>query len=280
VLNRQRHSGFSGCRRNKEKMMKLFDSHCHLDDRTFEKDWSAVLERMAANDVAAALIAGINADRSAKGLALAEGHPGLYAAVGIHPHDASSCNTKVLSTLQNLAANPNVRAWGEIGLDFNRMYSPQDIQEKWFLQQLAIADELGLPLIFHERDSQGRLLELLDQHPHSRRTGVVHCFSGTNAELERYLEKGFYIGITGILTIQQRGRLLRSQVAMVPPERLLIETDAPYLTPAPQKNRHRRNEPAFVKSVLLKLADVTRTDVDTLADTIWDNTCRLFGISA
>jgi len=260
--------------------MKLFDSHCHLDDRTFEKDWSAVLERMAANDVAAALIAGINADRSAKGLALAEGRPGLYAAVGIHPHDASSCNTKVLSTLQNLAANPNVRAWGEIGLDFNRMYSPQDIQEKWFLQQLAIADELGLPLIFHERDSQGRLLELLDQHPHSRRTGVVHCFSGTNAELERYLEKGFYIGITGILTIQQRGRLLRSQVAMVPPERLLIETDAPYLTPAPQKNRHRRNEPAFVKSVLLKLADVTRTDVDTLADTIWDNTCRLFGISA
>jgi len=258
--------------------MKLFDSHCHLDDRTFKKDWSAVLERMAANDVKAALIAGINVDRSAKGLSLAEKHPELYAAVGIHPHDASSCSNAALSTLQSLASNPKVRAWGEIGLDFNRMYSPQAVQEKWFLKQLAIADELALPLIFHERDSQGRLLELLDQHPHARRTGVVHCFSGTHTELERYLEKGFYIGITGILTIQQRGRRLRSQVAMVPLERLLIETDAPYLTPAPQKNRHRRNEPAFVKSVLLKLAEITQTDAEALADTIWDNTCRLFGI--
>jgi len=258
--------------------MKLFDSHCHLDDRIFEKDWSAVLDRMAANNVAAALIAGINADRSAKGLALANEHPGLYAAVGVHPHDASRCTAKVLTTLQTLAANPKVRAWGEIGLDFNRMYSPQAVQEKWFVQQLKIADELGLPLIFHERDSQGRLLELLDQHPHSRRTGVVHCFSGTNAELERYLEMGLHIGITGILTIRKRGRRLRSQVALIPPERLLIETDAPYLTPAPQKNRYRRNEPAFVKSVLIKLAEITHTEVAALADKIWNNTCRLFGI--
>lgn len=158
------------------------------------------------------------------------------------------------------------------------MYSPHDVQERWFVRQLEIADELVLPLIFHERDSQGRLLALLDQHPNSRRSGVVHCFSGTDAELARYLEMGFYIGITGILTIQKRGRRLREQVAMIPAERLLIETDAPYLTPAPQKNRHRRNEPAFVKSVLLKLAEITNIEADTLADTVWDNTCRLFGV--
>lgn len=258
--------------------MKLFDSHCHLDDSIFTKDWSAVMERMAANGVKAALIAGINADRSTKGLALAQAYPGLYAAVGVHPHDASECDEKTLNILKSLAASPKVRAWGEIGLDFNRMYSPRDVQEKWFVRQLEIADDLGLPLIFHERDSLGRLLTLLDQNPNSRRFGVVHCFSGTNAELARYLEMGFYIGITGILTIQKRGRRLREQVAMIPPERLLIETDAPYLTPAPQKNRHRRNEPAFVKSVLLKLAEITNIEADTLADTVWDNTCRLFDV--
>jgi len=258
--------------------MKLFDSHCHLDDRAFEKDWSAVLERMAASDVEAAMIAGINAERSLRGLELAERHPGLYAAVGVHPHDASQCDEKMLNILKDLAANPKVSAWGEIGLDFNRMYSPRNIQEKWFIRQLEIADNLGLPLIFHERDSQGRLLALLDEHPNTQRTGVVHCFSGTDAELKRYLDMGFYIGITGILTIQKRGRRLREQVNMIPAERLLIETDAPYLTPAPQKNRHRRNEPAFVKSVLLKLAEVTHREAEALADTLWDNTCRLFGV--
>jgi len=258
--------------------MKLFDSHCHLDDSVFAKDWSAVMDRMAANDVKAALIAGINADRSTKGLALAQKNSGLYAAVGVHPHDASGCDEKTLTELKALAANPKVRAWGEIGLDFNRMYSPRNVQEKWFVRQLEIADELGLPLIFHERDSQGRLLELLDQNPNSRRAGVVHCFSGTDTELARYLEMGFYIGITGILTIQKRGRRLREQVSMIPSECILIETDAPYLTPAPQKNRHRRNEPAFVKSVLLKLAAITGTEAESMADTVWQNTCHLFGV--
>jgi TatD DNase family protein len=257
--------------------MKLFDSHCHLDDTAFEKGWPQVLERMAAQGVDAALIAGINLERSFKGLALAEKHPELYASVGVHPHDASGCSETALTTLAGLAGSPKVRAWGEIGLDFNRMYSPQAVQEKWFLRQLEIADSLGLPVILHERDSQGRLLELLHQRPNMTRSGVVHCFSGTNAELERYLKLGFYIGITGILTIQQRGRRLREQVSLIPKDRLLIETDAPYLTPAPQKNRHRRNEPAFVKSVLLKLAEVLSMEADPLADIIWTNTCTLFG---
>ena len=258
--------------------MKLFDSHCHLDDPTFEKDWPQVLERMAENGVNAAMIAGINLERSARALELAEAHTGFYASVGVHPHDAVDCSESVVDTLATLARNPRIRAWGEIGLDFNRMYSPREIQEKWFIRQLETADALNLPIIFHERDSQGRLLELLHNRPDTKRTGVVHCFSGTRAELERYLEMGFYIGITGIVTIQKRGRQLREQVGLIPSDRLLIETDAPYLTPAPQKNRHRRNEPAFVKSVLLKLADVLETDPERLADTIWDNTCSLFGV--
>ena len=258
--------------------MKLFDSHCHLDDPTFEKDWPQVLERMAENGVNAAMIAGINLDRSTRALELAEAHTGFYASVGVHPHDAADCSESVVNTLATLARNPKIRAWGEIGLDFNRMYSPREIQEKWFIRQLETADALNLPIIFHERDSQGRLLELLHHRPNANRTGVVHCFSGTHAELERYLEMGFYIGITGIVTIQKRGRQLRDQVGMIPPDRLLIETDAPYLTPAPQKNRHRRNEPAFVRSVLTKLADVLDTDPEILAGTLWDNTCTLFSV--
>lgn len=261
-------------------IMKLFDSHCHLDDSSFKKDWPLVLERMAANGVQAAMIAGINLESSARALALAEAHPGIYASVGVHPHDASECTEPVLNALADLAGNPKIKAWGEIGLDFNRMYSPQNVQEKWFSRQLETADALNLPVIFHERDSRGRLLELLDQRPHSQRTGVVHCFSGTDPELERYLEMGFYIGITGILTLKERGHQLRSQVAGIPLDRLLIETDAPYLTPAPQKNRHRRNEPAFVQSVLIKLAEILKTDLEFLADTLWENTCTLFDIRA
>ena len=143
--------------------MRLFDSHCHLDDAAFEKDWPQVLERMAAHDVRAAMIAGINLETSTKALALAETHPGIYAAAGVHPHDASQCNETVISALADLARNPKIRAWGEIGLDFNRMYSPRDDQEKWFIRQLETAEAHGLPLIIHERDSEGRLLELLGQ---------------------------------------------------------------------------------------------------------------------
>lgn len=256
--------------------MKLFDSHCHLDDPSFEKDWPKVLDRMSANNVHAAMIAGINLERSAKALALAENHDGLYVSVGVHPHDARDCNELIVSTLAGLAKNPKVRAWGEIGLDFNRMYAPREDQEKWFVRQIEAADALRLPIIFHERDSRGRFLELLRSQPKQERTGVVHCFSGTDAELASYLEMGFHIGITGIVTLQERGRQLREQVGRIPVDRILIETDAPYLVPAPQKNTHRRNEPAFVKAVLLKLAEIVASDPETLADTIWNNTCALF----
>ncbi len=260
--------------------MKLFDSHCHLDDPSFEQDWPQVLEHMSANGVNAAMIAGINLERSAKALELAEGQEGFYASVGVHPHDASLCSEAVISALGDLAQNPKVRAWGEIGLDFNRMYSPQDNQEIWFVRQLETAGTLNLPIIFHERDSRGRLLELLHNHPDRARAGVIHCFSGTDAELESYLKMGFYIGITGIVTLHKRGRQLRRQVSMIPVNRILIETDAPYLTPAPQKNRHRRNEPAFVKSVLLKLAEILDVVPEALAETIWSNTCSLFDVNS
>lgn len=259
--------------------MRIFDSHCHLDDKSFNSDLDAVIDRAHAAEVNAVMIAGINLQTSQKAIQIAKAHNGIYASIGVHPHDVNKCNTDIINALIKLSQESEVRAWGEIGLDFNRMYSPRHIQEKWFVQQLQTADELKLPLIFHERDSRGRLIELLNKHPNPKRKAVVHCFSGNETELETYLDMGFCIGITGIVTIKERGRTLRQMVPMIPAERLLVETDAPYLTPAPHKNKTRRNEPAFVRNVLLTLAEVRKENTEELANIIWHNTCRLFNLS-
>lgn len=259
--------------------MKLFDSHCHLDDRSFEADFEEMLQRAAAADVKGMLVVGIDRDTSERAVALANRYAGLYASVGVHPHDAQACSNAVLTHLQALTAEAKVVAWGEIGLDFNRMYASEKNQERWFIRQLEIAALLGLPLIFHERDSRGRLLELLETIPDTQRRGVIHCFSGTESELVRYLEMGFYIGVTGIVTISKRGAALRRMIPSIPVDRLLVETDAPYLTPTPQRSKCRRNEPAFVREVLLKVAEVRRDDPQTLAHQIWANTCTLFRIA-
>ena len=200
--------------------------------------------------------------------------------MGVHPHDVKNCNESILEELVHLAQNKEVRAWGEIGLDFNRMYSARQDQEKWLHRQLEIAGQLDLPMIFHERDSNGRFLEMLKINCGPVVNGVVHCFSGTREELRHYLDLGLHIGITGIITMKSRGVPLREMVPAIPADRLLIETDAPYLTPSPERNRHRRNEPAFVKSVLLKLAEVRETDPEEMAQLVWENTCSLYNLEA
>jgi len=258
--------------------MKLFDSHCHLDDRVYDKDFEAVLSRANNAGVSNIMIVGVDKKSSTRAVALAESKPELYASVGFHPHDAKECSKEALEFLIKLAESPKVKAWGEIGLDFNRMYSPREDQEKWFIRQLEVADKLNLPVIFHERDSEGRLLEILSKHFNPGRTGVIHCFSGSETELNQYPALGLYIGIIGILTIKSRGAKLRTLVPLIPANRILIETDAPYLTPAPKKNKTHRNEPAFVKSVLLKLAEVRGEAPDDLAMVVWENTCRLYNI--
>jgi TatD DNase family protein len=258
--------------------MKLFDSHCHLDDRAFDGDLDAVIQRMRAAGVAAAMIAGTNRRRSAQAVSIAESFAGCYASVGIHPHAAKDCSEATLSFFKKLAQSPKVIAWGEIGLDFNRMFSPQKDQETWLIRQLEVAANLNLPVIFHERDSNGRLIEILKNHRQTLQAGVIHCFSGNKTELQQYLDLGLYIGITGILTVRGRGADLRKLVPIIPANRLLIETDAPYLVPVPERNQTRRNEPAFVRTVMLKLAEVRNENPEDLSTKIWENTCRLFGI--
>ncbi len=257
--------------------MKLFDSHCHLDDRSYQKDFASVLDRTRTAGVEKIMVVGTTDKSSHEVVSIAEAHENLYASIGIHPHDAKDCTEEKLRFIHALAKSDKVCAWGEIGLDFNRMYSPRADQEKWLVRQLEIADDLDLPIIFHERDSNGRLLEILAGADKERK-GVVHCFSGDRNELEQYLDLGLNIGITGILTHKERGKQLRDLIQYIPQNRILIETDAPYLTPTPERNKFRRNEPAFVRSVFLKLIEVLDADPEPLAETIWDNTCWLFHI--
>jgi TatD DNase family protein len=259
--------------------MRLFDSHCHLNDAAYADDLEDVLARTAKAGVEALMIVGITPENSEKAVALAKGRPGFYASAGVHPHDAESCSEAGLAFLRNLArSHPEIRAWGETGLDFNRMFSPRKDQEKWLIRQIETAVELNLPLIFHERDSGGRFLEILETHLPPGHPGVIHCFSGNRPELEAYLERDLHIGITGILTVRNRGAELRRLVSLIPENRLLVETDAPYLTPTPERNKCRRNEPAFVRTVLLKLAEVREEAPEILAERIWNNTCRLFNV--
>ncbi|MBF0203967.1 MAG: TatD family hydrolase [Desulfamplus sp.] len=263
--------------------MRLFDSHAHIDDKIYDDDFNEMLQRAFDAGVEAIMVAGVTPQTVVNALQLVEqkhAHQNLFISVGMHPHDAQYCSDEIIDHYKSLALkNPSVvRAWGETGLDFNRMHSPSDIQEKWFVRQIEAADELNLPMIFHERDSDGRLLEILESMNHRERKGVVHCFSGTRQEMFRYLDLGYYIGITGILTIQQRGEMLRELAVLIPEDRIVIETDAPYLTPVPMKNKTRRNEPAFVRHVLNKLAEIRDLSVEVLADSLWNNTCFLYDI--
>jgi len=259
--------------------MILFDSHNHLDDSSYKKDFDGVVKRARQEGVTAMMVVGIDIKTSLKAIEISKTCDHIYTSVGIHPHDAKNCSAADLDKLSDIAQTHScVKAWGETGLDFNRMFSPAENQEKCLVAQLAKAGEHDMPMIFHERDSKGRFLEILTADGPEDRKGVVHCFSGTKKEMFSYLDLNYHIGITGILTMKKRGEYLRSLVPHIPEDRILIETDAPYLTPAPQKNKTRRNEPGFVKQVLLKLAEIKGSDPDELADKIFENTVKLYGI--
>ncbi len=259
--------------------MRIFDSHCHIDDKSYDKDFQDTLNRAKENRVIACMIVGITLKTCRKAVPLCGATPRCFTSVGIHPHDAKSCSEAALDELLELSKSPAVRAWGETGLDFNRMFSPREIQEKWFIRQMQLAGQTNLPLIIHERDTKGRLLEILRAELPQGVTGVVHCFSGSRDEMHAYLDMGFCIGITGVVTHKARGKDLRQLVGEIPEDRLLVETDAPYLTPSPERNKFRRNEPAFVRRVLMKTAEVRGQDPEELAEAVFANTCRLYGIN-
>jgi len=254
----------------------LVDSHCHLDSPQFDADRELVIARAVENGVTHIVNPGVDVPSSRATVTLAQQHASVYAAVGVHPHDAKTLDAPGLEELKRLAGLPKVVAIGEIGLDFYRNLSPPEVQRRAFQAQLDLAAELGLPVIVHDRDAHNEVLAILhDWTPHGR-AGVLHSFSGDVALAERALELGFYIGLSGPVTYPNASRL-REVARAVPIERLLIETDAPYLTPQP--HRGQRNEPAYVRWVAQALADIKNLIPEQIITRTWANACTLFGLA-
>jgi TatD DNase family protein len=258
-------------------LMRLTDTHCHLDFRDYHKDREAVLARAWKEGLERILIPGIDLQTSQAAIELADKYPQIYVAVGVHPNSATTWDARTLDDLTAMAAHPKVVAIGEIGLDFYRQHAPHPLQRKVFREQLALAGRLNLPVVIHTRNASPEnrtcMAETLDTLPEFRLSGVLHSFSGNLFEAERTLDLGFFIGITGPVTFKN-AVALRQVVASVPMDRLLIETDGPFLTPHPY--RGKRNEPAYVRYIAEKISEIHSLSPKAVAETTTANARRLF----
>jgi TatD DNase family protein len=253
----------------------LVDSHTHIDASRFDKDREAVIAAAASGGVTRMIDPGTDLASSRAALALAQAYPGVvFAGVGVHPHDATSYSDEVGVHFRQLALQPGVVAIGEFGLDYFRMLSPRDVQRAVFCAHLQLARECNLPCIIHVRDSHDDVIELLRNHGQGLR-GVFHCFSGNVAQAEECLAfGGFLLSFAGPLTRQ--GNDLPEVARMAPLQRILVETDSPYLVPQPL--RAKRNEPLFVKHVAAKLAELRGMTLEEIAGATTANAVRLFAL--
>ncbi|MCS7190907.1 MAG: TatD family hydrolase [Fimbriimonadales bacterium] len=251
--------------------MRWTDTHCHLNHPDLYAEWQAVLFRAQQSGVQRLLLIGYDLDSSRRAVELAAQSDALYAAVGIHPHDALQCDATALSQLRALAQHPRVVAIGEIGLDFYRDLAPPQAQYEAFHAQMTLAGELGLPVVIHCRDAYEELLAQLEQYPTQR--GVLHCFSGTAQQAQRGLALGYYLGIGGVVTFKS-ATTLREIVQTMPRERLLLETDAPYLAPHPY--RGKRNEPAYLPLIAQQVASLWNEPLERISEQTEANADTLF----
>ncbi len=253
----------------------LFDSHAHIDDEKFDIDREEVIQRAINNGVTGVINVGASMESSARSVALAEKFEGIYAAVGIHPHDAQDALDTDYEQLVRWTALDKVVAIGEIGLDYYYDLSPRDVQRSVFIRQLDVARQTNMPFIIHDRDAHGDLLEILKKEAKGLK-GVLHCFSGSLEMANEVIKMGLYISIAGPVTFKNAAKLPEI-VTKVPLEYLLVETDSPYLTPQPY--RGKRNEPAYVKLVAEQVANLRGIELEVLAKATSENTKKLFGIS-
>ena len=252
--------------------MKLIDSHCHLDDKQFDPDRAEVFARARESGVERMMAIGTGngpPDLEAA-LRLARQHDFIYATVGVHPHDASKATPETFAALEALAAETKVLAIGEIGLDYHYDFSPRDVQRDVFIQQLKLAGMAGKPIVIHTREAWDDTLLVLREHWSG--TGIVHCFSGGAEEARQALDLGFYLSFGGVLTFP-KAEVLREAARMTPEDRLLVETDAPYLAPVPK--RGKRNEPAFMVETARRLAEVRGVAPERIAEATTANFERL-----
>lgn len=257
----------------------LTDSHAHIQGAEYREEVAQVLRRAREAGVETVIVVGGAGELSSNqaAVALAESHAGLYATAGMHPHDAKAVGEEAFEQLEKLAAHPKVVAIGETGLDFYYLHSPRDVQREIFARFIALARKIQLPLVVHERDAHRATAELLRSEGAADVGGVIHCFTGDYEAARAYLDLGFHISFSGIVTFKN-AEGLRRVARQVPLERVLVETDSPYLTPVPL--RGKRNEPAFVRYVAEALARVRGISTDEIAEITTRNAWDLFGLRA
>jgi TatD DNase family protein len=252
--------------------VKLTDSHCHLDDAKFDEDRDQVIERALAAGVETMMAIGTGDGPPDLETAVrqADRHAFIYATIGIHPHDACKATSESFAKLRALAAHSKVLAVGEIGLDYHYDFSPRDVQRPVFEQQLEIAAEAGKPIVIHTREAWADTLSILSQR--WRGQGIMHCFTGDAAQAREALELGFYLSYGGVLTFP-KAEGVREAARITPEDRLLVETDCPYLAPVP--HRGKRNEPAFLVDTVNRLAQIRGTSPEAIAEVTTRNFERL-----
>jgi len=253
----------------------LVDSHAHLQWRSFDQDREKVINLAKEADVKYIVNIGYDLEGSKKAIELAEKHEGLYATVGIHPHNASELNEKVLDNLRRLSENPKVVAIGEIGLDYYRNLSPKAAQQKAFETQLLLAQESKLPVVIHDRDAHADVLKTLSKFK-GKLNGVMHCFSGSREMAEQCVKMDYYISFAGPVTFPNAHKLHES-AKLIDLNKILLETDCPWL--APQEMRGKRNEPAFLPFTAEKIANLRGISLAELAEATTKNTKQIFHIS-
>jgi TatD DNase family protein len=259
----------------------MIDIGANLAHDSFDADRTAVLERAWAAGLGAIIVTGSSAASNEQALALARAYPRqLYATAGLHPHHAAEWNESLAARIAELGTAPEVVALGECGLDYFRNFAPHEAQRRCFIAQLGLAVQAGKPAFLHQRDAHADFHAILRDYRKALAGCVVHCFTDTGTALEAYLELDCYIGITGWICDERRGLELREAVRRIPPERLLIETDAPYLLPRTLRPapKHRRNEPAFLPWVIESVAAARCEDAAQVAATSSANARRLFNL--
>lgn len=253
---------------------KLFDTHAHLDDAQYDEDREAMLARAQAAGVAYIVNIGGSIGSSRRSIKLAEAHPYIYCATGIHPHDASTATPQVLAEIEAMQSHPKCLALGEIGLDYHYDLSPRDIQRDVFRKQMELARRLGRKVIIHSREATEDTLTILREFPTV--TGVVHCYSGSLETAKILVDMGYMLSFTGVLTYKNAVKSVEV-VEWLPLDKLMAETDAPYLTPVP--HRGKRNESAYVSLVLEKMAQIKGLTYGEIARITYENGKQFYGIT-
>ncbi len=251
----------------------LIDSHAHLEMPEFKKDLEPVIQRAKESGVEYIFTVGTEKKDWKRALEIAESHPSIYAVLGVHPHNAKEIDEETYPMLRELCRNEKVRAYGEIGLDFFRNLSPRDLQLKRFREQIGLARELGLPVVIHDREAHRETLEILKSERAGDRGGIIHCFSGDYEMARACMEMGFLISIPGSITFKN-AEGLREILRRIPIASLLVETDAPFLTPEPF--RGKRNEPSYVRYTAQRLAEVKKISFEKVAEATTENALRVY----